>query len=141
MIVFLQRHSTGDDGTRGTLAVSDGDEEFTCETLELPWRDNAPMISCIPSGEYECDFNWSNGLRRFCYLLRAVPGRSGVRIHSGNYAGDKSKGFKTHVQGCILLGKRAGKVGGQTAVFDSVVAVREFQDFMGEEPFTLRIEG
>lgn len=141
MLVFLDRYETGDQGTRGLLAAYDNGAEFTCHTLELPWRDNAPSISCIPPGEYDCVFNWSNGLKRLCYLLQDVPDRAGVRIHSGNFGGDKAKGFKTHIQGCILLGKDTGRMAGQVAVLQSVIAVREFEEFMRKEPFTLVIGG
>lgn len=142
-MVILSRTSTGDEGTTGSLgAVDDEGGEFSCLTLELPWRDNAPSISCIPAGEYECRFTWSNGLKRWCYILADVPGRSGVRIHSGNYGGDKAKGLRSHIQGCILLGGYfARNKDGQLGIFDSISTVREFQDFMGEQPFTLRIEG
>lgn len=26
---------------------------FVCNTIEKPWNDNQPMISCIPAGKYE----------------------------------------------------------------------------------------
>jgi hypothetical protein len=141
LIVIISRESTGDDGTQGQLVATGGANEFSCCTLELPWRDNAQGISCIPQGEYDCEFNWSNGLRRMCYLLYGVDRRSGVRIHSGNFAGDKSKGLKTHIQGCILLGSSIGSIAGQLAILNSVTTVREFQDFMNEQPFILKIEG
>jgi len=36
-------------GTNGTLSYR-GEE--ICQTIELPWDDNQPEISCIPEGKY-----------------------------------------------------------------------------------------
>ena len=36
-------------GTNGTLA-SEG--QFICNTIELPWKENKKMVSCIPEGKY-----------------------------------------------------------------------------------------
>jgi hypothetical protein len=37
-------------GTNGDLLLN-GDK--VCSTIELPWKKNAPKVSCIPEGEYE----------------------------------------------------------------------------------------
>jgi hypothetical protein len=74
------------------------------------------------------------------YWVRKVPNRTYILIHSGNYAGDKSQGYKTHVMGCILLGKKSGFLGGQTAVLNSRIAVRQFVSHMEYEPFELNIQ-
>jgi len=124
-----------DQGTEGLL-VSDN---FTCRTLELPWRNNQPNISCIPSGEYEVQIRISNKYGRI-YWVRNVKNRTYILLHSGNYGGDKKKGFKTHVMGCILLGKRSGFLGGQVAVLNSRVAVRQFMEFMEYDKFKLKIQ-
>lgn len=36
-------------GTMGELYI---DGEFKCYTIEQPWRQNRPFISCVPPGEY-----------------------------------------------------------------------------------------
>ena len=69
-----------------------------------------------------------------------MPNRTYILIHSGNYAGDKSKGFKSHVMGCILLGKKSGYLGGQVAILNSRIMVRAFMEHMNYEPFILRIQ-
>ena len=38
------------EGTNGDLLLN-GDK--VCSTIELPWKKNAPKVSCIPEGEYE----------------------------------------------------------------------------------------
>lgn len=133
-IVNLCRLKRSDQGTEGLLVSGD----FNCRTLELPWRNNQKQISCIPAGEYNVEIRLSNKYGRV-YWVRHVPNRTYILIHSGNYAGDVSKGFKSHVMGCILLGKKNGFLGGQVAVLNSRIAVREFVEYMEYEPFKLRI--
>jgi hypothetical protein len=133
--VTLFRLRRSDQGTEGRLVAGD----FTCRTLELPWRNNEKQISCIPAGEYDVEIRLSNKYGRV-YWVRHVPNRTYILIHSGNYAGDKSKGYKSHVMGCILLGKKSGFLGGQVAVLNSRITVREFVEHMDYEPFKLRIE-
>ena len=133
--VQLFRLKRSDQGTEGLLVYDD----FTCRTLELPWRENQKQISCIPAGEYDVEIRLSNKYGRV-YWVRHVPNRTYILIHSGNYAGDKSKGFKSHVMGCILLGKSSGYLGGQVAVLNSRITVRAFTERMDYEPFKLRIQ-
>ena len=133
--VNIYRMRRSDQGTEGLL-VSD---DFTCRTLELPWRNNQPNISCIPPGKYVVEIRYSNKYGRI-YWVRNVKNRTYILIHSGNYGGDKSKGFKTHVMGCILLGKRSGFLGGQVAVLNSRVAIRQFMEFMEYDKFNLKIQ-
>lgn len=134
--VTLARLARSDQGTEGILLAGD----FNCKTLELPWRDNTRRISCIPPGEYDVDIRNSNKYGRV-YWVRKVPDRTYILIHSGNYAGDKSKGFKSHVMGCILLGHKMGFLGGQRAVLNSRISVRRFLDEMNYRPFKLNVLG
>ena len=131
--IFRLRRS--DQGTEGLLVSGD----FHCRTLELPWRGNRRQISCIPPGTYNVEIRLSNKYGRI-YWIRNVPNRSYILIHSGNFAGDTSKGYKTHVMGCILLGKKSGYLGGQVAVLNSRITVRAFMEYMDYEPFELRIQ-
>ena len=131
--IFRLRRS--DQGTEGMLVSGD----FKCKTLELPWRENQQQVSCIPPAIYDVDIRISNKYGRI-YWVRKVPNRTYILIHSGNYAGDKSKGLKSHVMGCILLGKKSGRLGGQIAVLNSRVAVRNFMEELEYEPFKLRIQ-
>ena len=99
-------------------------------TLERPWKGNAPGVSCIPTGEYSVVLCDSPRLGKV-YWVKDVPNRSVIRIHWGNIA--------AHVQGCILLGLSRGHLNGERAVFQSVVACRQFMQLMGGEPFTLEV--
>ena len=137
--INLIRWDTGDQGTMGFLLSSDS--LFTCFTIEPPWRDNQRNISCIPEGDYEGQLAQS---RRYgkVYLISPIKGRTGILIHKGNLAGDASKEFHTHSQGCILLGSHYGHLQNpkgkmQKAILNSISTLRHFHEFMDGENFKL----
>jgi len=133
-IVNLCRLKRGDQGTCGRIFYGD----FKCETLELPWRENKRGISCIPAGEYSVEIRKSPKYGGI-YWVKDVPERSFILIHWGNWAGDESKGYKSNVSGCILLGKQRGLLSKQWAVLNSRITVNRFMREMNNDPFTLRI--
>lgn len=131
----LQRLESGDQGTFGQL-IAGGLALFSGE---LPWRNNAPSISCVPAGTYQCVFTNSPRFSRCLYLVDSVPARAGIRVHPANLMGDSSKGFKCQLNGCIALGERLGWMEGQKAVLLSAPAVRRLESFFGGRPFQLEI--
>lgn len=136
--VGLRRFSQNlDTGTEGCLILPSG---VFCNTLELPRRNNKSGLSCIPPGEYVCDFEMSPKFKRKYYRLRDVPGRSGVLIHSGVWAGDVTKGLRSHVLGCILVGKYFMSVQGQRGILASKNTLRLFVEEMEEKDFILVVE-
>jgi hypothetical protein len=82
-------------GTTGTLLV-----EGTpfCATLELPWKGNAPDVSCIPVGTYPVALLSSARWGRPMPHIQNVPGRSAIEIHIGNFLQD--------TDGCVLVGTK-----------------------------------
>lgn len=134
MEIVIDRLESTDHGTFGKFSL-DGNIFYT---LELPWRDNRRGISCIPKGEYECFIRHSSKFGK-CYEVKDVPDRSGILIHRGNYGGDKSKGLKSDIEGCILLGKSTGAIKGQKCVLNSRKAVDEFMSLLNGQSFTLII--
>ena len=131
----LYRLRTGDQGTLGLL-VTPG---FICRTIELPWRGNGPNISCIPTGVYEVTMRKSPRLG-WVYWVQNVEGRSWILTHYGNLAGDVSKKWKTHSEGCIIVGKYHGKLNGQDAVLLSRMTLNKFIEHMNREDFKLTIK-
>ena len=135
-LLTLMRTRTGEQGTFGVLSAPN----FECCVAELPWRDNENNISCIPTGTYLCQFIHSSTYGP-CYWLRDVPGRSEILIHTGNFAGDESRGWITHSAGCLLLGERFGAFKGQEAVLLSRKTLRCFVDkVMQRKNFNLEIK-
>jgi len=83
--------------TTGYLIVHDSFQnhaQFT--TLELPWLNNQPFISCIPPGTYNAIKTYSKTFG-WCIHILDVQNRSGILIHAGN--------FYINTKGCILIGK------------------------------------
>ena len=137
MKAVLRRIETSDQGTFGVMTI---ENKFLCYTGELPWRDNQAKISCIPPGQYSVE-PWNS--RRFpnTYHIKDVQGRSAVLAHQGNLCGDKSKGWLSHVLGCVCVGDKRGTIGKQKAVLLSVVAMRHLREAFGRSPFELEIIG
>ena len=133
--VIIERGPSTDQGTFGNLSAPNG---FTCKVAELPDRDNKTNISRIPAGRYKVVPYTSKRFGKV-YLIVDVKARTYILTHSGNLAGDVSKGFRTHSHGCILLGKYFGVLNGQRAVMCSRPIVRSFSNLMGDKPFTLEI--
>lgn len=78
-----------------TVGVMNLGSEFRCYTLELPWRDNATSISCIPEGTYECEKHHSPS-QGLCISVKHVVSRTHILIHKGNFIKD--------TLGCPLVG-------------------------------------
>ncbi len=77
-------------GTNGELYVNN---MLLCHTIELPWRDNWPLISCIPEGTYLLIKRYSERHKNH-FLVMDVPDRSLILIHPANDA-------KKELLGCI----------------------------------------
>lgn len=138
--ITLTRLESSDHGTFGTFVVPNDDYNEYFYSGELPWRDNASNVSCIPTGTYRAVWSFSPRFKRYMYELAGVPNRTGIRIHSANFMGDDSKGFKRQLNGCISLGEKLGVMDGQRALLVSSPAVRRFQDLMKGQPFELEIK-
>lgn len=134
MKALLQRHEQGDQGSFGQLVLG----SFSCFTGELPWRDNAPSVSCIPAGAYRAVVTYSPRFGRGLYLVGTVAGRTGIRIHPANLMGQAPR-WKSQLNGCIALGEKLGWLAGQKAVLVSVPAVRRLHEYTAGKPFDLEI--
>lgn len=72
--------------------------QLVFETLEVPWKDNAQDISCIPKGRYRVVIADSTRFQGPMPRLEGVPGRTGILFHPGHQV--------ANTEGCILLGMR-----------------------------------
>ena len=120
-------------------------------TGEDPDLNNQPGISCVLPGEYLCrriktpkhpkDPNDSTAWDyEGVYALEDKNGRTAVELHRGNFHGNKALGYRSDVEGCILLGNSKGDLDGQRCVLDSDAACKRFYQFMNGEDFLLTIE-
>lgn len=135
--IYRIRSESGDAGTFGVLKTPSG---FECYTGELPERDNKSGISCIPVGTYKCSQRFSEKHKKNVYGIEEVPGRSDCEIHSGNFCGDVTKGLKSDVLGCIILGRAIMEIAGQKAVTSSKDALAAFEADMEYKPFLLELK-
>lgn len=133
--LYLNRYAETDQGTEGVFSVPD--LSFACFCLELPWRDNRPTVSCIPPGFYP--LAWSE--RNSAYQVQNVSGRSGILIHAGNFAGAKDIGYKSDVEGCILLGMHMGYIGKQRCLTSSKIAIKKFQGLISGRAADIVVAG
>jgi hypothetical protein len=137
----LIRKSSDEQGTFGEITFMDK----KLYTLELPWKNNEPSMSCIPEGIYPVEWVLSNRWKRNVYQLKKTEPRIAIQIHPGNFAGDTTKDYQSNVEGCILLGHSVGELQNkaghmQKAILDSKSAVAVFEQAMNHDEFTLTIQ-
>lgn len=87
------------DRTIGCLSYISFGKWYEFATLELPYKNNEKMVSCIPEND-EKNQTYI-GVRHFSPKFGKTfsldsPGRSGIIFHAGNTTKD--------TQGCILIG-------------------------------------
>lgn len=135
-IITLTRMASTDEGTPGVIVSHDG--LLRLFSLELPWRDNRTQLSCIPIGLYRClPFN-SPHLGQV-YSVESVARRTSIRIHSANYAGDTTRGYRSDLLGCIAPCLRHGRDKRQLMGLDSKIAMARLKNFLNYQPFVLEI--
>jgi len=122
--MLLRRNSAQhtDKQVTGTLEVlRGGSVEFKCFTLELPWKNNERQVSCImpaPGAERTYKARKTKKSPSFNYEhldILDTPGRSYVKLHSGN--------FNKQILGCCLVGKALVDINGDGEL--DVTASRE----------------
>ncbi|WP_206367109.1 DUF5675 family protein [Sphingobacterium sp. SGG-5] len=78
----------GAQGTSGSITFRG---EHICHTIELPWCNNIPRLSCIPEGRYKLE------KRKYTKHgeqigIPAVLGREAILIHAANHAMKQLRG-------------------------------------------------
>lgn len=69
------------------MVVNDnGGIEYTCASLELPWRNNKRDVSCIPPDTYKLTKTLESPSFKYPHFdIHNVMGRSYIKIHVLNY--------------------------------------------------------
>ncbi|MCW5591069.1 MAG: hypothetical protein KIS74_03120 [Burkholderiales bacterium] len=125
--LLLKRIDLRPDRSYGALIGPQGPFIFT---LELPWRENQPQVSCIPIGSWTCrrvvSPRWGE-----TFDIK-VPGRSLIRFHWGNTEDD--------TLGCVLTARTFDPVKGINGAVDSKQAFGELMATLkGVDKFTLHV--
>jgi hypothetical protein len=126
MDIILTRTSYLKEGTTGQILDSEG--RPICLTLERPWENNEPNVSCVPTGIYGMELDMRHPGTKNEYLvweLRGVEGRSQIQIHPGNKV--------SHSLGCILPASTLTAKGENLFGASSRTAFKTFMAKMGEE--------
>ena len=118
MDILLERFAYHPSGTLGSLTLY-GERFYS---IERPWKNNSPNVSCIPEGSYPVVWRTSP---RFglTWHITDVPDRTHILIHVANFPED--------VQGCIGLG--TDLMGDKVAVSSSRIAVERFEELTKDE--------
>lgn len=116
--------------TTGVMTLPSG---LNVYTLELPYRDNLPNVSCLPPGVYRAKWlaRSASGKYKRVWHIQNVPGRTGILIHAAN--------FLHQLQGCIAPGVTRGNSDGLPCVWNSGAALNKIREELEGRDFLLRI--
>ncbi len=123
------------------VSYQNGKIIFACDTIELPYLNNKPQISCIPKGVYDVVYRESKKYPRHYHVLN-VPNRDLILVHQANFVGSLNpKTRKADLLGCIGVGNGYGDINGDGIVelLKSTPTLNKLLEVMGKEPFTLTI--
>lgn len=125
MLILDRAYPPDDRAALGLLSIG----EWTCHTLELPWRENKPNKSCIPAGTYTLGLRPSPLIDRITkgefsegWEVQHVPNRTFIMFHHGNWVED--------TEGCILVGRKAEWTSREGHMVTS--SMNTFRDFMAK---------
>lgn len=106
--------------TDGVFGVWDDAGAPIALSIERPWLNNKPDVSCILAGTYICNRIFSHHFGYEVFEITGVAGRTRVEIHPANTMQD--------LEGCVGIGQEFGWLSNEEAVLSSQAA---FKDFMG----------
>ena len=81
-MVLLITRTYFPEGTNGNLEF---EGKMICKTIELPWKENQKMISCIPEGKYLLQKRYSKKFKWHIEIMN-VSNRSTILFHPANNA-------------------------------------------------------
>lgn len=124
--IELERQAYFDHATFGELRVFGNGYEsfqtFECLTVEPPWANNMPSVSCIPEGTYPVSTRWFNRGGYETWQVSDVPGRTHIMIHKAVVPG--------HLRGCIGVGNSRIYWKGQWGIGGNTKALEGFLSAM-----------
>ncbi len=111
-----------------------------CDTIEKPWKGNAPDISCVPAGIYDFKPRLSPSQGETYYLenkklgvtLSEKPGRTFIQIDIAN--------IQSELLGCIAVGNGFGIYKNEWSVRDSAKTKGKLMKLLNGENHTLEIK-
>lgn len=109
MPYFLTRQPNTPDSTFGRWTDSQGKQ--LCVTVELPWNNNHPETSCIPTGTFLFE-SYNSPKHGQVWMAQGVPDRSNIEVHNANWA--------KQLLGCIGVGKNIELIEGIMGVSNSM---------------------
>ena len=100
-------------------------------TMEPPWRDNQPDISCIPADVYTCTRIISPHFGE-TFEITGVPNRAHILLHKLNAVNE--------TKGCVGIGEEFGGTYDAPLIVGSARGFGEFMQLLqGHQSFVLRI--
>ena len=122
--------------TIGKLYLND---ELICSTMEKPWRDNRPSVSCIPAGRYDLKPCLSNRFgQTYCLenkdldvSLDGDTKRTHILIHKANK--------ESELLGCIAPVSYFGILDNEWAGLSSKKAYDKLMTLLNKECHTIEI--
>lgn len=100
-------------------------------TMEPPWRDNQPDVSCIPADDYFCARIISPHFGE-TFEITGVPNRAHILLHKLNEVNE--------TKGCVGIGEEFGGTYEAPLIVGSARGFGEFLRLLeGRQSFLLRI--
>jgi len=127
--ILIERFKVTEGYTYGRCTVFDGNNApvFASLSLERGWLNNEKMISSIPTGIFECKYEYSPKFDKSLWEIYGVEGRTECKFHPAN--------FVSQLNGCISLGDRLQDINGDK-IFDlknSKNAIKSFNNCLISE--------